>query len=436
MSDSDYAIKVEGLGKKYRIGNHAPYARFTELLIGAAKAPFTIAKNKLATSQKNDSHPVATPSEFWALQDINFTVAPGEIVGVIGRNGAGKSTLLKLLTRITEPTTGRIRYKGRVGSLLEVGTGFHPELTGRDNIYLNGAILGMTRAEVRKKFDEIVAFSEVEKFLDTAVKHYSSGMYMRLAFAVAAHLESEILLVDEVLAVGDIEFQKKCLGKMGEAAKDGRTILFVSHNMGAISSLCSRVILLEGGQVAITESSTDAVKKYMGMVGSEMNVLWNGNEGDENIRVYKSWVAPLGHDSQFNTSSSLEVGIEGEILKPTDGVILGFTLWSVHGYELAYTLYDDHCPPPTKEVGPGRFQKRFVIPANTLAPGGYRLEFDVGIHMNKQISRNEADLTFNLENTCGLGLRFTTASVRGRTGLLRPAWAVAESASPLPNPAP
>ena len=202
-------------------------------------------------------------SDFWALKDVSFEVPPGEVLGVVGRNGAGKSTLLKVLSRITEPTTGRVELRGRVGSLLEVGTGFHPELTGRENIYLNGAILGMKRREIARKFDEIVAFAEVEQFLDTPVKRYSSGMYMRLAFAVAAHLEPEILLVDEVLAVGDAEFQKKCLGKMGDVAGEGRTVLFVSHNMGAVQTVCRRALLLDHGRVKMIGPAEEVVAEYL-----------------------------------------------------------------------------------------------------------------------------------------------------------------------------
>ena len=239
---SDIAIRAENLGKMYRIGaRRAPYGRFTETLMRALAAPI----RRLRDLGK----PVPAEEFIWALQDVSFEIKRGEAVGIIGRNGAGKSTLLKILSRITEPTTGRVELHGRVGSLLEVGTGFHPELTGRENIYLNGAILGMKRAEIQSRFDEIVAFAEIEKFLDTPVKHYSSGMYVRLAFAVAAHLEPEILLVDEVLAVGDVAFQKKCLGKMENVAREGRTVLFVSHNMNAVEQLCGSALLLERGRI-------------------------------------------------------------------------------------------------------------------------------------------------------------------------------------------
>src|SRR6202045_1833456 len=242
-------ISVEHLSKRYFVGHRDEgtldqHWSFREILERSVRNSLRNAANVLAGRQLVAGDAV---EEFWALRDVSFEVQQGEILGIIGRNGAGKSTLLKILSRITEPTAGRVTLRGRVASLLEVGTGFHPELTGRENIYLNGAILGMTQAEIRKKFDEIVAFAEVEKFLDTPVKHYSSGMYVRLAFAVAAHLEPEILIIDEVLAVGDAEFQKKCLGKMDEVSRGGRTVLFVSHNMAAIENLCSRGVVLHQG---------------------------------------------------------------------------------------------------------------------------------------------------------------------------------------------
>jgi len=238
---SDVVIKIEGLGKQYRIGKRVLYKTFRESIADAAAAPFRrLARRSTASSRRET---------FWALKDVSFDVNSGEVVGIIGRNGAGKSTLLRLLSRITEPTEGQAEIIGRVGSLLEVGTGFHHELTGRENIYLNGAILGMKRGEIARKFDEIIAFAEVEKFLDTPVKHYSSGMYMRLAFAVAAHLEPEILVVDEVLAVGDAQFQKKCFAKMQSVSQGGKTILFVSHNLSALRQICSRAVALSRGKV-------------------------------------------------------------------------------------------------------------------------------------------------------------------------------------------
>jgi lipopolysaccharide transport system ATP-binding protein len=255
---SNAIITVSNLGKRYRIKHQAERQRYIALrdvLASKAKGFFANRKSQIV-SRKSDE-------DFWALHNVSFEVKRGEVVGIIGRNGAGKSTLLKILSRITEPSEGEVHLRGRVASLLEVGTGFHPELTGRENIFLNGAILGMSRAEIRKKFDEIVAFAEVEKFLDTPVKRYSSGMYVRLAFAVAAHLEPEILIVDEVLAVGDAEFQKKCLGKMQDVAKGGRTVLFVSHNMAAVQSLCGSGLLLNRGGLVFQGGSTEAVAQYL-----------------------------------------------------------------------------------------------------------------------------------------------------------------------------
>ncbi|MBI2354862.1 MAG: ABC transporter ATP-binding protein [Deltaproteobacteria bacterium] len=266
-------ITVENLGKKYLLQHQSgqqPYVALRDVIADTCR---TFGRKLVSPFVRHSQSPVSSPQsptseEFWALKDVSFEVKQGDRIGIIGRNGAGKSTLLKILSRITEPTTGSVRIKGRVASLLEVGTGFHPELTGRENIYLNGAILGMSRAEIRKKFDEIVDFAEIEKFLDTPVKRYSSGMYVRLAFAVAAHLEPEILVVDEVLAVGDAKFQKKCLAKMEAVGKEGRTVLFVSHNMAAIQSLCPRACLLESGRLIQIGASDEVVSAYFGAVFS------------------------------------------------------------------------------------------------------------------------------------------------------------------------
>ncbi|MFN3161684.1 MAG: ABC transporter ATP-binding protein [Rubinisphaera brasiliensis] len=260
---SDTVIRVEGLGKKFKIGSQQPYHRFSEVVSGfgsqLAKAPARLFRKQRHTAEELAEK---RSNEFWALKDINFEVKEGDVVGIIGRNGAGKSTLLKILSRITEPTEGRFGLKGRVASLLEVGTGFHPELTGRENIFLSGSVLGMSRAEIKRKFDEIVDFAGVEQFLDTPVKRYSSGMQVRLGFAVAAHLEPEILIVDEVLAVGDAEFQKKCLGKMNDVAESGRTILFVSHNLDVIRSLCKQGLLLSSGKVSAAGSIAIVSQQY------------------------------------------------------------------------------------------------------------------------------------------------------------------------------
>jgi len=270
MQSSTPAISVRNLSKCYRLGSINRHTLVDEIEHWWHKLRGRDPRKEMgrigpgtATEQRRIETEAAGEDRFWALKDVSFDIQPGEIVGIIGRNGAGKSTLLKILSRITEPTEGEALIEGRVGSLLEVGTGFHPELTGRENVYLNGAILGMRRAEITAKLDEIIAFAEVEKFIDTPVKRYSSGMYVRLAFAVAAHLEPEILLVDEVLAVGDAGFQKKCLGKMGDVAKAGRTILFVSHNMAAVQQLCHRGVVLSGGQLQYSGSAEEAVRFYI-----------------------------------------------------------------------------------------------------------------------------------------------------------------------------
>jgi lipopolysaccharide transport system ATP-binding protein len=277
-------IEVKNLGKKYIIGERQSYLALRDTLTNLVKSPLHWFKGKVKSGSSSTGK-----NEFWALEDIDFTIEKGEVVGIIGRNGAGKSTLLKVLSQITPPTTGEVRLGGRVGSLLEVGTGFHPELTGRENIFLNGAILGMRKKEIERKLEEIIEFAGIKKFIDTPVKRYSSGMYVRLAFSVAAHLEPEILLVDEVLAVGDTAFQKKCLGKMEDVTKkEGRTILFVSHNMGAIRNLCNRTILLDGGKVIAIGETESVIEKYMSMVSQKQIISMKDRKdrkGNGKIRV-------------------------------------------------------------------------------------------------------------------------------------------------------
>jgi lipopolysaccharide transport system ATP-binding protein len=309
MAD-DVVIRAEGLGKKYLIGHSSERERYVALRDVLVRGVHNLWRKTADMARGRAIVAGDTVEEFWALKDVSFEVRRGEALGIIGRNGAGKSTLLKILSRITEPSAGRVRIRGRVASLLEVGTGFHPELTGRENIYLNGAILGMTRAEIRRKFDEIVAFAEVEKFLDTPVKRYSSGMYVRLAFAVAAHLEPEILVVDEVLAVGDTEFQKKCLGKMDEVSRrEGRTVLFVSHNMGTIERLCPAAIWLDRGATRQLGVTTAVVKEYLsiGMLNRDRIIKLDDLarqwvEGNELRLQSMEWLCnlPLRHGEQVS----------------------------------------------------------------------------------------------------------------------------------------
>ena len=318
---SDVIVQVENLSKRYILGTQRQerYQSFRDLLSRRAKALLHPFRKSLAKKH-------AAEAEFWALKNVSFEIRQGDRVGVIGRNGAGKSTLLKILSRITEPTEGRIGIQGRVASLLEVGTGFHPELTGRENVYLNGAILGMSQTEIRRKFDEIVSFAEVEKFLDTPVKRYSSGMYVRLAFAVAAHLEPEILVVDEVLAVGDSVFQKKCLGKMQEVSTAGRTILFVSHNSSAIANLCDRGLVLEQGQVRAYTSSLEALSLYNNELNQ--NVFARGQElNDPHIQKVEL-------DQQLLDQGTLKVNVHFHSPWDLNPPIVGMVVSSLYGMPL------------------------------------------------------------------------------------------------------
>jgi lipopolysaccharide transport system ATP-binding protein len=328
---SNIAIRVENLGKQYRIGGKQKNRTFREVLLDSFAAPVRWMRGKRRGASET----------FWALNDISFEIKKGEAVGIIGRNGAGKSTLLKILSRITKPTKGRVDLYGRVASLLEVGTGFHGELSGRDNIYLNGAILGMSRREINRKFDEIVDFSGVEKFLDTPVKHYSSGMYVRLAFAVAAHLEPEILVVDEVLAVGDAEFQKKCLGKMEDVTHHGRTVLFVSHNMSAISTLCNRAFLLNDGSLLMAGNTVDVITSYLSGIFAQTsssdlsNVPHYGNGKARFIDLKIQSLDSTGHPaSLFLPGDDLNVEAKIKAYEPVVEANVAIIIYDTNGYRI------------------------------------------------------------------------------------------------------
>ena len=369
------AIRVENLSKQYKIGRaqRGAYRTLREAFTEALASPFRAVRGK--------SEPKGEP--FRALQDVSFEVQPGEVVGIIGRNGAGKSTLLKILSRITEPTEGRIEVRGRMGSLLEVGTGFHPELTGRDNIYLNGSILGMHRREIARKFDEIVAFSEVERFLDTPVKRYSSGMYVRLAFAVAAHLDPEVMIVDEVLAVGDATFQKKCLGKLGEVGRSGRTVLFVSHNMGAILALCGKAVLLERGRLVFAGKCSDAVARYArqddAYVGNQVDLTQHPGRQKGRAGIFRQVRLLDGDGSPLEQLRSGDPLVLEFLVSPVAGHPLlnfrvcfethqGVTLFNVS------TLFSGDGPARIEE--PQRVSCRLdTVP---LAPGRYRISLHAG----------------------------------------------------------
>jgi lipopolysaccharide transport system ATP-binding protein len=360
----------------------------------------------------------------WALKNVSFEVTQGQVLGVIGRNGAGKSTLLKVLSRVTEPSAGEVEIHGRVGSLLEVGTGFHPELTGRENIFLNGAILGMKQDEIRLKFDEIVDFSGVEKFIDTPVKRYSSGMYLRLAFAVAAHLEPEILVVDEVLAVGDAEFQRKCLGKMNDVAQQGRTVLFVSHNMSAILRLTQESIVLERGQIVLRGPTVEAVDYYMSSgISKTGERLWVEDELDRSAHPFLP-IALRVRDSDYRvvdmvrSAEPITVEIEYQLEEPIQGLRVGLYLLSMRG-EFIFTSFDTDDPAKFEKYGirkAGRYVSRCSIPADTLNEGRYALGVNASSFMVKRYFQDERTLTFTVDAVGAPGKQWPET----RLGLVRP----------------
>ncbi len=369
---NDIAIRVEGLGKQFEIGEGGAY-RY-ETIQGAIK---NVALAPLRMLRKRKE-----PASIWALRNVSFEVKPGEVVGIIGRNGAGKSTLLKILSRITAPSEGRATIHGRVGSLLEVGTGFHPELSGRENMFLNGAILGMKRAETLRKFDEIVAFAEVEKFIDTPVKHYSSGMYLRLAFAVAAHLEPEILIVDEVLAVGDAAFQKKCLGKMGEVARGGRTVLFVSHHMPSIVRLCPRAILLEKGGVVCDADVHEVTSRYLQSdSGSTAERSWIDEAsapGDDTARLLSVRVVSAREVTAVVDIRD-PVAIEVDFVNYRDQACLfpALTFMDEAGAVVFVGADFNNAGGLHEPLAPGRYSARCVVPGNLLAEGTIRVVTEI-----------------------------------------------------------
>ena len=369
---SDIAIRVENLSKEYHIGKKQnSYKTLRDTLADAFIAPFRKARKLLKGYAIGATEMDET---IWALKDVSFEVKKGEVVGIIGRNGAGKSTLLKILSRITEPTTGFAEVWGRVGSLLEVGTGFHPELSGRENVYLNGAILGMKRSEINRKFDEIVGFAEIEKFIDTPVKHYSSGMYLRLAFSVAAHLEPDILIVDEVLAVGDMRFQKKCLNKMQDVGQEGRTVLLVSHNMNAISRLCNRSLLIEEGKLQMDSQTSDVISRYMthGIQTTTMKE-WtdlHNAPGDDIVRL----CAVRAKNTEFqivetiNIRQPINIELEYHVLKPGHILIPYFNVYNEHSILIFTTIDQD---PAWKRLprDVGRYKSSVSIPGNFFSEG-------------------------------------------------------------------
>jgi lipopolysaccharide transport system ATP-binding protein len=413
---SELALSVTGLSKSFNIDhrrNGLPGYRtlHDELLALPRRLLTTLSRNGRSTSEI-----------FWALRDVSFEVKKGEVIGIIGANGAGKSTLLKILNRITEPTAGGADVYGRVGALLEVGTGFHPELTGRENIFLNGAILGMSRAEIRQKFDEIIAFAEIEKFLDTPVKRYSSGMYVRLAFAVAAHLEPEILLIDEVLAVGDAQFQKKSLAKMEEvAAKDGRTVIFVSHSMSTISRLCPRVIWLRGGHVAADGASNDVIQQYSNIASVDQPwVSWP--EGISNAGITEIKLLSVGlldkncrRTADFDSSEPLNFELNYTVFDPIPFCRIGFLLHALDGTPV-FEIYDVDEDLGGGRREPGSYSLRCEVPGDLLKPGRYSLSLNVGMPGIKNLVRLDGVLQFSVHDHALTGAAMNLQ----RLGVVRP----------------
>jgi lipopolysaccharide transport system ATP-binding protein len=398
---SDTVISVEKLSKRYLLGHKSAggetreaYLALRDVIGREIREVGRKAFNVLRRRQIVQGDVV---EEFWALKDVSFEVKQGEVIGIVGRNGAGKSTLLKILSRITEPTEGRVVLNGRVASLLEVGTGFHPELTGRENIYLNGAILGMTRREIRAKFDEIVAFAEVEKFLDTPVKRYSSGMYVRLAFAVAAHLEPEILVVDEVLAVGDLEFQRKCLGKMDEVSRrEGRTVLFVSHNMVAVRSLCERALLISNGILLADGPVTTVITRYLELAqSSALDAYWNDKAtapGSENLRIKRVEVS-VADPAQTVLTMQTTLHVKTEYWVINGGIRSHFTYHLVNDNEIiVFTTWG-----PAERIA-GAYRTTCEIPANFLNSGTYYLKLLIVENGSTVVYKNDRIASFTVED--------------------------------------
>lgn len=418
---SDLAIRVEELGKQYRIGlSPTRYRTLRESLVETINLPARI-------KRRNNGEAL---DKIWALRDITFDVKKGQVLGVIGRNGAGKSTLLKILSRVTEPSEGFAEIHGQVGSLLEVGTGFHPELTGRENIYLNGAILGMNKSEIDVKFDQIVSFAEVEQFIDTPVKRYSSGMYLRLAFAVAAHLEPDILVVDEVLAVGDAEFQRRCLGKMSDVAKQGRTVLFVSHNMSAILRLTEEAILLDKGRLVLRATTQETVDYYMSTGYAQTGErIWEADEVSESAKPFRPVALRLFDQKgrivdTVRSTEPITIKVEYELQAPITGLRVGLYLMTTRG-EYVFTSFDTDQPEMYERfsVRPeGYYRSSCELPANFLNEGRYVLGINASSFRVKRYFQDEQALTFTVDVAGAPGMQWP----ENRLGPVRPAldWSI------------
>lgn len=430
---NDIAVHVVNLGKQYRIGqssdglaNSGRYRTLRDTLVETVSAPARLVKSVLSKKTAiGDIFSTLPKHKIWALQDVSFEVRTGQVLGIIGRNGAGKSTLLKILSRVTEPSAGYAEIHGRVGSLLEVGTGFHPELTGRENIYLNGAILGMKRLEIDRKFDEIVDFSEVSQFIDTPVKRYSSGMYLRLAFAVAAHLEPEILVVDEVLAVGDAEFQRKCLGKMSDVAQAGRTVLFVSHNMSAVLRLTEETLVLDRGRLVYRAPTPEAIDYYMAAGFSDSGEhIWQEQEIPAEAAPFRPLALRL-RDAEgrvvdtVRSTTPFSLEIEYQLDQPITGLRVGLYLLTMRG-EYVFTSFDTDDPAQFERLSTrpsGHYLSRCTVPANILNEGRYVLAVNASAFRVKRFFWDDHALAFNVDATGAPGKQWPEP----RMGPLRPA---------------
>lgn len=387
-------VQINKVSKKYLLYHQGQTSDST--LVETLSRKFKSFCNTLRHPMSSKGNSTSSYEEFWALKDVSFDIEEGDRVGIIGRNGAGKSTLLKILSRITEPTSGQVKVKGRLSSLLEVGTGFHPELSGRENIYLNGAILGMKRHEIRRKFDDIVAFAEVEQFLDTPVKRFSSGMYMRLGFAIAANLDSDLLIIDEVLAVGDTQFQAKCFKKLNDLGAKGRTVIFVSHDLGSVLSLCNKGIYLEKGRVMECGPIDQCINQYMKNY-QDRSFHWQGDVGDEHIRIQSATLSlsnTRGDREFFYQAETPLLTIEYEILKPHSDLFFGIGIWNMRHQLLAHAHTFDNLDNHLQFSSVGKHRLTFPIDASYFHEGNYLLKLNCSIFNIKRITEEEIILKF------------------------------------------
>jgi lipopolysaccharide transport system ATP-binding protein len=409
------AIEAQNLSKEYRLG---------VLGAGSLREEASRLWSRLRGRGSQDilsaHHARRVGNRYFALEDVSFSIPVGEVVGIVGKNGAGKSTLLKILSRVTQPSSGEAVLRGKVASLLEVGTGFHPELTGRENIFMSGAVLGMRKKEIARRFDEIVAFSGVEDFIETPVKRYSSGMYVRLAFAVAAHLESDILLVDEVLAVGDAGFQKRCLGKMEDASRQGRTIVFVSHSMSAISSLCTSGLYIEGGRLHPTRNLAECVSLYSSELSRADLQAWEGDLGDEHVRLRSARLSGLTQGgSACYRGERFRLEMSYEVIKPTSLLLIGLELFSRSGnFLLATRLTDESEDVAAAAIGGGVHHVSLELDSGLLADGEYAIKLDFGLNCVKRIIEDEPVLSFAVVDP----EKNTAHDVPQRRAIIQPSW--------------